>query len=397
MGKVETTTEAMEHIASVVEEVVSDISTETKKLKKAIDTIQEKTNREIKDSNLQILQYQSQIQGLEAQINAYRSMEDDDSSYQAEIASCQQQINALGQRLQKERMRNNEIRQTLLKFRQQSSLTLKLITQTNTAADNASTSGKQFIAKKTNIISSGYGKNVTGALAIGASLGMLFHGEDGTTQNSGGDNSAQSGFAVKSFGNDKRAAQIWGEEAFGHWKDSLNIVEMQAFVDYKKELHPHESSYYVNINNTLRGNDSFTDGNQMRYIRMHNALQRSSVPSDVIAYRAISQEALDSMMGNAQIAGSDGLRDNGFMSCSLAGENVFTDDRDIIMQLTIPEGTRGAYIGNIGNEYENECELLIDCGSSIFVTNTYEAPRNSITGYPQDTDMITIVEGVVDN
>jgi hypothetical protein len=67
------------------------------------------------------------------------------------------------------------------------------------------------------------------------------------------------------------------------------------------------------------------------------------------------------------------------------------------MRLTITEGARGAYIGNVGSEFANECELLLDCGSTVFVTNTIEAPRSTITGYSGDTDMITIVEGVVES
>lgn len=84
------------------------------------------------------------------------------------------------------------------------------------------------------------------------------------------------------------------------------------------------------------------------------------------------------------------------MSCSLISKNYFTSDNDVILRLTITEGTRGAYIGNIGSYLERECELLLDCGSTIFITNTMEAPRSSITGYPGDTDIITIVEGVVE-
>src|SRR5699024_1428365 len=102
---------------------------------------------------------------------------------------------------------------------------------------------------------------------------------------------SQGAFIAKNFGADITTAQSWGEQEFQGWNNSLSIVERQALIDYKKELYPHESSYYVNINNTLRGKDTFTDGNQMRYMRMHNALSRASVPSDVIAYRAISRDA----------------------------------------------------------------------------------------------------------
>lgn len=403
MGKAHTTTETMEHMSAVVNEVATDISIESDKLLKTINFIQEKTNQTIKQSDNMIASWESQITSLEAEIASYRSMEDEDHNYQAQIAACQAEISAISARIRKERMRNNELRQTLSQFRQQSSQTLKTIKQTNLATVDANTKGKQYLAKKTNIISAGYGKVVAGAAALGAGLGLMSHGDSGNGENtSGGITSglsigSQGAFIAKNFGVDITTAQSWGEQEFQGWNNSLSIVERQALIDYKKELYPHESSYYVNINNTLRGKDTFTEGNQMRYMRMHNALSRASVPSDVIAYRAISRDAYNSMMINAQLAGGDGLRDNGFMSCSLVSDNLFTNTSDVIMQLTIPEGSRGAYIGNVGSEFANECELLLDCGSTVFVTNTTEAPRSTITGNPGDTDMITIVEGVVDS
>ena len=403
MGKVRTTTETMEHMSSIVNEVATDISSESNKLLKTINSIQEKTNQAIKRSDDLIVTWEGQISSLESEISSYQSMEDEDHSYQAQIAACQEEISAISARIRKERMRNNELRQTFSQFRQQSSQTLKTIKQTNLAADDANTSGKQYLAKKTNIISAGYDKVVAGAAALGAGLGLMSYGNNGDGGNaSGGMQSAsgagsQGAFAVKKFGADITAAQSWGEQAYQGWNDSLSIVERQALIDYKKELFPHESSYYVNINNTLRGKDSFTNGNQMRYMRMHNALSRASVPSDVIAYRAISRDAYENMMHNAQLAGGDGLRDNGFMSCSLVSDNLFTNNSDVIMRLTITEGSRGAYIGNVGSEFANECELLLVCGSTVFVTNTIEAPRSTITGCPGDTDMITIVEGVVES
>lgn len=392
MGKANTTTEAMEHIASVVNEITTNIATESEKLVKSINSIEEKTNKAINDSERTINSWENDIRNLEAQIAAYQSQEDEDHSYQSQIDACQQQIIAIRAKIRKERMRNNELRQTLSQFRQQSSQTLKTIKQTNLATENANTNGKQYLFKKTNIIAQGYNKIVTGATALGAGLGLASAGGG----NSSG--SSSSGFPVKGFGANKSAAQAWGNANFQNWNDSLSIVERQAIIDYKKELYPHESSYYVNINNTLRGKDSFRDGNQMRYMRMHNALSRSSVPEDVVAYRSITQDAYNNMMNNALTAGSDGLRDNGFMSCSLSCDSVFSNSsaNDVIMQMTITEGSRGAYIGNVGPDFESECEILLDCGSTLFVTNTSQVPRGSITGNPHDTEMITLVEGVVE-
>ena len=402
MGKAETTTEAMEHIASIVNEVADDISVESEKLLKNINLIQDKTNSAIKDSECQISLWQDDIRDLEAEIAYYQSMEDEEYSYQPQIEACKEQINEMRSRIRKERLRNNELRRTLSQFCQQSAQTLKTVKQTNLAVENANTGGKQYIAKKTNILSSGYHKDVVGVTAMGAGLGLLSHAADAGSEHSldgvaaVGGNGPQASLPIKDFGNDINAAQAWGDRAYQSWNDSLSITERQALIDYKKELDPHESSYYVNINNTLRGKDSFSNGNKMRYLRIHSALSRSSVPSDVIAYRAVSRQAYDNMAANARLAGGDGLRDNGFMSCSLVPDNEFTNTHEVIMRLVIPEGSRGAYLGNVGSEFANECELLLDCGSTIFITNTMNAPRSTITGNPESTDMITIVDGVVD-
>ena len=207
------------------------------------------------------------------------------------------------------------------------------------------------------------------------------------------DSGSQGQFLVKNFRTNVLAAQFWGVQTFQEWKSALTIAEHQAIIDYKKELCPHERSYYVNINNTLRGKGTFIDGNRVRYVQIHNALGKSYVPSDVIVYRAISHNLFKNIINN----GSFNLRDNGFMSCSLVSNNSFTRTRDVIMRLIISEGTKGAYIGNIGCEFKDECELLLDCGSAIFITNTIRVLRSTITGYHEDIDMITLVEGVVES
>lgn len=397
MGKVYTTSETMNHIAAIVDEIANDIKFETDKLLKTINSIQEQTRRTIKESDRMISELEGQVSKLETKISSYKSMADEDHSYQSQIASCQAKINSINTRIRKERMRNSELIQTFSKFRQQSIDVLKIVKQTNLAVEDANVSGKQYLAKKANIISSGYGKIVLGATALSTGIDSMFHGDDSTNKAGRNDNLVQEIFSVKNFGTNILDAQAWGTQEFQNWNNTLSIVEKQAIIDYKKELYPHASSYYVNINNTLRGKDNFKDGNQIRYARIHNALSRASVPSDITAYRAISREAYESMIVNSQLAGGDGLRDNGFMSCSLVSDNLFTNNNDVIMQLTITEGSRGAYIGNVGSEFASECEILLDCGSSVFVTNITDVSRSVITGNPADRDMITLVEGVVES
>lgn len=410
MGKIDTTTESLEHISTVINEVTVEIANESKRLLTVISDIQEKTQKAIANSELKINSWKSEVSSLEEQIDSFRLLEDEENDYQSQILACESQISELKSEIRKERLRNNELRRTASQFRQQSIQVLKVTKQINLATESANTSGKQYLSKKLNLLTYEYGKITTSIAAIGAGLGIISQdaGSDdvndiGITNRFLNNGNSGSELYIEEFKNELLAAQEWGKKSFFDWNTSLSVVERQAFIDYKKELYPHDNSYYVNINSTLRGrgidgnNIEFQDGNQMRYIRMHNALSRARVPNDVIAYRAVSRAAYDSMRDNANAAGYiGGLRDNGFMSCSLIADNNFVNSNEVIMRLTITEGTRGAYIGNVGNAYEEECELLLDCGSSIFVTNIIEAPRSTVTGYIGDTDMITIIEGVVE-
>ena len=401
MGKADTTTESMGRIASVVNEISANISIESEKLIKEISSICEKTEEEIERSERQISDWESEIDDLEAKISSLEDMEDEDHDYSSEIAECQAQISELRAKIRHERIRNNQLRQTLLQFRQYSSLALQKIKQLNIACNNANAPGKHYIRKKTGIIS-GYGKNVCGGGSSGISQsGSFVQSNEGITNSSTDhsgctDTSTQGESAILSFGTDINSANKWGKESFSSWNSSLTFFEQQALVDYKKELNPHEASYYVNINNTLRGKDTFRDGNQIRCDRIHEALSRASTPSDVVAYRSISMQAYNEMCERARLSGSDGLQDNAFMSCSLVSDNLFTRNSEVVMRLTIPEGSHGAFIGNMDTNYASECEILLDCGSTIFVTDTSEAPRSTITGNPADIDTITIVEGVVE-
>ena len=396
MGKINTETEAMEHIAAIVSEITSNITAESSNLLKTINTICEKTTIEINRSERQISDWENEIDELEDEIASYESMEDEDCSYQSQIAACQSRINELRSKIRKERHRNNELRQTLSKFRQQGSQALQTVKQVTKASDTANTSGKQFISKKANIISSGYNKNVVGGYTSGNNV-LSTSSTNGISNFSEAPSSNQSNTStIQSFKDNTFEAQLWGEDGFSQWNNSLSIMERQALVDYKKECYPHEASYYVNINNALRGREDFTNGNQTRAMRIHSALSRASVPEDVIAYRGITRDAYNSMITAANQNGSDGLLDNAFMSCSLVTNNAFTCNRDVIMRLTIPEGSHGAYIGNVGNDFASECEILLDCGSSIFITSSNDAPRSTITGNPMDTDVITIIDGVVE-
>ena len=146
MGKARTDTETMEHISLVVHEVALNISSDYNKLLRMIEFIQEKTNQIVKRSDDMIEAYKRRISVLESE-NSSQFIENGKHSYQTHIVDCQEEISAISSRIQNERTRNNELRQILSQFREQSSQTLKTIKQIDLAAKNANTNGKQYLSK----------------------------------------------------------------------------------------------------------------------------------------------------------------------------------------------------------------------------------------------------------
>ena len=77
MGKAETTTESMEHMVSIVNDVASDISTESQKLLKMVYYIETKTKSAIQHSEDQMSAWKHEIQDLENEIASYRAIKYD--------------------------------------------------------------------------------------------------------------------------------------------------------------------------------------------------------------------------------------------------------------------------------------------------------------------------------
>ncbi len=404
MGKVHTTTEAMEHMLAVASETAAELSRESDSMIRSMASIQEKTEQLIRRNNGRIAEWESDVRELENRIEELLSEEDGEYLNQYEIRECEEQIEEKEHSIQKTQIQNKDLKQTLMRFRQQKAAVLCVMKRVTSAADTADAGGGKYLKKKIHMITQRYGSISGSGYSLWDSTRMLTEDSDVADGHADVALHASDQEEVQesplSFERDSAAADAWGTKQFEQWNRGLNRLERQALADYKKECDPHESSYYVNINNTLRGKDSFRDGNQMRYIRMHQALERACVPCDVIAYRAISQNAYNSMSASAEAAGYfDGLLDHGFMSCSLISDNEFTADRhnSVILKMLVTESTSGAYIASIGGEFSEERELLLDCGSSIFIINSYEASRSAVTGNPEDTDIITVVEGVVES
>lgn len=146
------------------------------------------------------------------------------------------------------------------------------------------------------------------------------------------------------------------------WTNCLCVEERNSIFDYS-------GTAYKNINAVLRGRESdFTGNNHEIACYIHNILQRSSIPCDCVVYRGASVEALGEF-GNCpdeQLIGMI-ITDNGFMSTSINSNDAFSGD--IRLEISVPMGANGAYIGYISQCGHYESEVLFDCGQRLVITD----------------------------
>lgn len=145
------------------------------------------------------------------------------------------------------------------------------------------------------------------------------------------------------------------------WIGSLSSEEISAIRDYT-------STAYLNINGVLRGIEKeFAPGYEEKAVNLHRALQSSSIPCTCTVYRGASNAALGPYqnLSDDELVGCV-LHDNGFLSTSLQPENAFSND--IRIEISVPEGTHGAYVGYVSSAGHYETEVLLDCGQMMRVT-----------------------------
>lgn len=145
------------------------------------------------------------------------------------------------------------------------------------------------------------------------------------------------------------------------WIGSLSSEEISAIRDYT-------SNAYLNINGVLRGKEKeFAEGYEEKAANLHRALRSSSIPCTCTVYRGASNETLGSFQNYSddELTGCV-LYDNGFLSTSLRPEDAFSGD--IRMEISVPEGTRGAYVGYVSSAGHYEREVLLDCGQMMMIT-----------------------------
>lgn len=183
---------------------------------------------------------------------------------------------------------------------------------------------------------------------------------------------------VKSFGSLSEADE-WASQ-YQEWGASLKPIERETLGYYR-------GSGYHDINGVLREgklNDSgeFADV-PIRELRkqvktMDAAIERSIVDRDVVAYRGTTTDWLGDVDG---LAGTI-IHDKGFVSTSLDSDIGrkfvgYKEEENLsaaLMEITIPKGSRAAYLDTLNaNSKPWERELLLPRGSSFRVTESVVA------------------------
>lgn len=197
---------------------------------------------------------------------------------------------------------------------------------------------------------------------------------------------------VKEFGNHASAATEWGTKYSEQYISNLSTDEVVALESYS-------GSGYDRVNQAARNMILERDLSSTEKETIHNldsALEKASLPEDVVVYRAISESALASIAihNGGSIEPGMVFQDDGFMSCSLVSDNPFANYEKCIFRITAPAGTHAAYLGDL-SMYPTENELLVGRGHCIYINQVTEAPRNTLTNNPYQTENVLIIDGVL--
>lgn len=140
------------------------------------------------------------------------------------------------------------------------------------------------------------------------------------------------------------------------WSASLSEEQRRAIKSYT-------GSSYSDINATLRGlTKEFTsEANKNCAIQIHRVLCECEVPCECVVYRGMKSSALGSLehLTDQELEGVI-YTDNGFMSTSLSSEDSFGGN--VQLEIEVPRGVKGVYVGYISQHGHTESEVLLDKG-----------------------------------
>lgn len=188
---------------------------------------------------------------------------------------------------------------------------------------------------------------------------------------------------------DIEAAAKWGKRAYREWGKTREIRHKNALDDYISG-----GSTAINARlragrtTDLKDRESVEEGN--RVLRVMHAMKGAVVPEDIIVYRGLNGGGGSDETGESVSTEFDGehvvgetYQDRGFMSTTMVrahAEEAYGDpemhESPTILRLSVPKGTRGAYVDAASKHPTGEAELLLWAGTKYKV----EAVTNDAKG-----------------
>ncbi|MBR5265967.1 MAG: hypothetical protein IKV63_05085 [Clostridia bacterium] len=172
----------------------------------------------------------------------------------------------------------------------------------------------------------------------------------------------------------EQSVRSYGKE----WSGSLSQTERNSVYEYttEKECNSKGEKVYENINNVLRGiTREVAPGNLEHARNIHKALERASIPEDCVVYRGASDKALGAcrFLPDSMLVGRT-ISEDGFMSTSLDRTSAFSGD--ILLEIEVPKGAAGAYVGNVSAAGHYESEVLFDKDQVMIIKSVVRDEHN---------------------
>lgn len=186
-------------------------------------------------------------------------------------------------------------------------------------------------------------------------------GDSGGINASGSSSSVSSDSASSVSANNITTNSVEAVMSAGEaWTNGLSESERSALRDYT-------GNEYQNINSSLRGQTAFDTGNAERACSIHNALSNASIPQACTVYRGTSPAALGEYqnLSDEDLIGCQ-ITEDGFMSTSLNQSSSFGGA--VQLEISVPAGAHGAYVGYLSQYGHNESEVLFDAGQILEIT-----------------------------
>lgn len=190
------------------------------------------------------------------------------------------------------------------------------------------------------------------------------------------------------FGENKVEAKEWGETKYEVWrKQLLTTEEIEAVKNYTSSAYTEINGYLRTASGKLKSSKQYTELNKT-ILEIDKALKKGRTSESIIVYRRVSERVLglnemelrDKEDPNKIIkekfpAISEKLlgktkTEYGYLSTSLAKDpSLSFSGLPILMQITLPPGTKAAYLGPLSH-FPSEMEMLVARGTTYKIVGT---------------------------